>query len=141
MIKIKIFNDHPKYKIRHAETIDFARHVLRSESSLSAEINIIFTTDKEMKELNLKFLHHKYTTDVISFPLSYDGKKTEGEVYINVDQARRQAKGFGVSINEENARLVIHGVLHLIGYDDKNKRGRECMTRKENLYLAKILSK
>ncbi|MDI6767881.1 MAG: rRNA maturation RNase YbeY [Bacteroidota bacterium] len=141
MIKINVFNDHPQNKIQRNGTIRSARYVLRSESVLSAEINIIFTTDKIMKKLNAAFLNHWYTTDVISFPLGYDNKKIEGEVYINLDKARRQAKELYVSIKEEYTRLVIHGILHLSGYKDNTRDERERMTTRENLYLTKILNR
>ncbi len=141
MIKINVFNDHPKYKIPRNGTIRSARYVLRKESVLSVEINIIFTTDKIMKKLNATFLNHRYTTDVISFPLSEINKRIEGEVYINLDQARRQAKELCISIKEEIARLVVHGLLHLIGYEDIAKWQRERMTKRENLFLTKILNR
>ncbi|MBI4547638.1 MAG: rRNA maturation RNase YbeY [Ignavibacteriae bacterium] len=138
MMRIKTFNAHPKYKIRNRETKELACHVLKKEGHRKVECSIIFIDDRRMKELNGTYRHHWYTTDVLSFSLSEYNSKIEGEVYINVDQARRQARRYNVSIKNEISRLVIHGLLHLIGYEDKTKKERDSMTKLENSYLAGV---
>jgi rRNA maturation RNase YbeY len=94
-----------------------------------------------MVGLNRKYLKHRTPTDVLSFSLSgqrlRDGEKLEGEVYVNLDQARRQAGLFHESIRNEVARLVIHGILHLVGYDDASMRQKKAMTRLEDAYLGR----
>ena len=92
-----------------------------------------------MINLNGRFLHHWYSTDVLSFPVEEIGKRSvEGEIYVNLDQARRQAREYDVSIRNEVGRLVIHGILHLLGYDDKRKDERLKMTMRENVYLDRL---
>jgi len=135
MIRIQVFNAHPGYKRRHDGIITLLRRVLRCEVVTDVTINIIFVNDRRMIKLNTQYLGHAYTTDVVSFPLSDEKKIIEGEVYVNLDQARRQAKEYSVSISEEIARLVVHGALHLAGYDDGTARKKEKMTKRENLYL------
>jgi len=132
---IRVFNAHPRYRLRHDSTIAFVRRVLRGEKVDRAALSIVFIPDRMMIALNSTYLRHRYTTDVLSFPLNEHAKALEGEVYVNLDQAHRQAKEYSVSEREERKRLIIHGVLHLIGYDDTTGKRREQMHRQENIYL------
>ncbi|MFI5250938.1 MAG: rRNA maturation RNase YbeY [Bacteroidota bacterium] len=112
------------------------KRVLTKETRFSAEINVIFTNDKQMVKLNASYLHHNYPTDVISFSLPDPGQSAiTGEIYINIDQAQRQSKMYQVKLSNELARLTIHGVLHLLGYNDATMRGKKTMTSLENRYL------
>ena len=133
---VRIFNAHPKYRRRHEETILLIRHVLKGEKCSRAEINVIFNDDKEMRKLNTAYLGHRYATDVISFSLDESKQSfVSGEVYVNIDQASRQAQQYNVSLRNELGRLAVHGVLHLLGYDDSSKQKKEIMTHLENRYL------
>ena len=94
-----------------------------------------------MVGLNRKYLNHGTATDVLSFSLNdhqlKHGDLLEGEVYVNLDQARRQARRFGETIRDEVGRLVIHGILHLVGYGDASERQKKLMTRLEDTYLGR----
>lgn len=90
-----------------------------------------------MRRLNKKFLQHDYATDVISFPLN-DGREVSGEIYVGLDQARRQATKYGVSQKKEIHRLVIHGLLHLLGYGDDTPQKKNIMTLLEDYFLEWI---
>lgn len=139
MIRVDVFNAHKKYRILRQATKNLAEFVLMKERYRDAEINIVMVNDKKMQQLNGKYLDHWYATDVLSFPLGDStALKVEGEVYINLDQARRQAKEYGVSYRNETARLVIHGVLHLLGYDDATKAQKQTMTKLEDRYLRHL---
>ena len=86
--------------------------------------------------MNAAYLKRRRTTDVLSFPLSDSPDPLlEGEVYVNVDCARRQARRYGVTFRNEVARLVIHGMLHLLDYDDKRESEKRKMTRLEDAHL------
>jgi len=89
-----------------------------------------------MTDLNGSYLKHRYPTDVLSFQLGEHEKKIDGEIYINLDQAKRQARAYKVSFCEEFSRLTIHGLLHLLGYRDNTARKKALMTKKENLFLS-----
>jgi rRNA maturation RNase YbeY len=89
-----------------------------------------------MRQINKRFLNHDDVTDVIAFPLE-DGMGMDGEIYVNLDRAKSQAQEYRVSQLEETRRLLIHGVLHLLGYDDGTKKDRERMRKKEDVYLLK----
>ncbi|MBI1804458.1 MAG: rRNA maturation RNase YbeY [Ignavibacteriae bacterium] len=139
MIRIHAFNAHPKHRIRHREIIPLVRGVLKGEHRTWADMNIVFVADKRMRALNGQYLQHRYTTDVLSFQLTEPQSKTlEGEVYVNLDQARRQARLYNVTLQCEVARLIVHGILHVVGYDDKTKRQKDRMTRMENQYLLRM---
>jgi len=117
-----------------------------SEEVLSGEnwkgngiLSIVLGDDTMLKELNRRFLKKNRPTDVIAFPLG-DGGEEEvwGEVYVSIERAREQALIYHVSFNEELARLIIHGVLHLLGYDDKDESSKKEMRAKEDYYLGEI---
>lgn len=133
---IKVFNNYKKKKIEKSEIVSLVRLVLKGEKSLHKNINIVFVDDEYITQLNKQYLNHNWTTDVISFPL-HDDDKIEGEIYINVEQAKRQAKEFKVKISEELNRLIIHGTLHLMGYSDTSKRTKKQMSLLEDMYLEK----
>jgi len=89
--------------------------------------------------MNKRYLRHDYVTDVIAFPLGEGrGAPPEGEIYVNLDRARSQARAYGVSFAEETRRLVIHGTLHLLGYVDSNARRKAQMTKREDFLLARL---
>jgi probable rRNA maturation factor len=138
MIHIQIFNGHPKHRIKHTGTIAAVRTVVKNERCGLIDLNVVFVDDKRMIAMNGAYLKHRYTTDVLCFPLGENGKRLEGEVYVNLDQAQRQALQYNVSFREEYLRLIIHGVLHLLGYGDKKQREKNCMTNKESFYLSKF---
>ena len=139
MIRVESFNDHPRRRVRHAEVRRAARAVLKGEGTKDALLRLIFTGDAAMRKLNARWLGHRTTTDVISFPLGDDGGgAVEGEVYVNLDQARRQAREYRVTDRSEIARLVIHGSLHLLGHDDATPALRKKMSGLEDRYLGRL---
>ncbi len=136
MISVRVFNVSKRRVIAAHETISLARGVLSSEKRKKAAVNIIYIDDRAMIRLNSAYLRHRRTTDVLSFPLSEHPRQLlEGEVYVNLDQARRQAIEHRVTLKNEAARLVIHGVLHLLEYDDIRAEDKREMTRLEERYL------
>jgi len=96
---------------------------------LSMQIN--FVNSEEMKKINSKYLNHNYSTDIITFNYA-ESNDLDGEIYISIDDAASNAKRYGVSFFEEVLRNVIHGFLHLLGYDDKQKKEKVIMKRLEN---------
>ena len=108
---------------------------MHGERRRLAEIGVVFVSDARMRRLNRTYLSHDRTTDVISF--GYDqGIGEEGEVIVNLDQARRQAARFDVTFRTEVSRLIVHGLLHVFGYDDRTSRQKALMTRREDKYIA-----
>ncbi len=97
---------------------------------IAASIDIIFTDDKTISSLHETYLKDPAPTDIITFDLGDD--EVEGEIYISVERAREQAAYYRVSVKTELTRLIIHGLLHLKGYDDKEDEQRRVMKQKED---------
>jgi probable rRNA maturation factor len=139
MIRVESFNDHPGRRVRHDAIRRTAAAVLRGEGATEALLRVVFTHDSAMKKLNAAWLGHTSATDVISFPLEEaGGARLEGEIYVNLDQARRQAREYRVTERNEIARLVIHGSLHLLGHDDATPALRRKMSALEDRYLGRL---
>jgi rRNA maturation RNase YbeY len=113
-----------------------AARVLKSESASGKSINIIYCSDRYIEGLNKRFKRKKQSTDVLAFGLS-DSIEPDfiGEVYVNLQQAKKQAKDRGLPYKEEVKRLTIHGVLHLLGYRDRRKADRLNMWARQEGYL------
>lgn len=140
MIDIRAFNAHPKYRSNLSETKQLARKVFKREHRNHLSCSIIYVHDTMMTKLNGTYLDHWYATDVLTFTFhEASERELSGEIYVNLDQARRQAKEYRVTIKEETARLVIHGALHLIGYKDGSSVQKKKMTNLENTYLRQLL--
>ena len=99
------------------------------------EVNIIFCNDEYLLDLNINFLNHNYYTDIITFPYS-EKYKIIGDLFISIDRAKENANLFKTQVNDELNRLIAHGVLHLIGYNDKTKNEKIKMTEMENSALT-----
>jgi rRNA maturation RNase YbeY len=92
---------------------------------------------RSIRALNNKFLRHDYVTDVISFDLSSQSV-LEGEIYICFDQAVDQAKVYKVPVSNELLRLVAHGMLHILGYNDRSQKDRSAMLKLGDRYISKL---
>jgi rRNA maturation RNase YbeY len=101
------------------------------------EITIIFCTDEELLELNKQHLSHDYFTDIITFNYN-DGKTLSGDLFVSTDRIFDNAKQLEVPFTEELHRVCYHGVLHLVGYNDKTDADCLLMREKENYYLNKL---
>ena len=113
--------------------------VITQEGVEAAEILVILTSDKILIDLKKKFFNKEHLTDVIAFRMNeYEEEKVEGEIYISIPQVEKNAKEFDQSYSKELARIIIHGSLHLLNYDDSTPDDKIKMTEKENFYLNKI---
>jgi len=137
MAQLSVENAHSRYRIPRRETMKVLKSVLRAEGLKYRVLTIVFINDRKSRYLNRRFLARDHATDVLSFRLD-EGSNLEGEIYVNLDRARIQAREYGVSFKNEVMRLVIHGLLHLIGYRDSTERSRLRMTRKQEGYLQKV---
>lgn len=107
--------------------------------TLPGEMNVVFLNRAAMKSLNKEFLNHSHDTDVIAF--NYDAAVPGapfGDVYVSAYQARLQAKAIGHPVLREVLTLVIHGTLHLLGYDDATPRQKALMFKKQDAILARL---
>jgi len=115
----------------------FIEFIFKKELQNLGSINYIFCSDKAILEINKKYLNHDFYTDVITFDLSQDNKAISAEVYISIERIRDNAKQLGLSIKSELHRVLFHAALHLCGYNDKKKKDKEIMRKKESELLAK----
>ena len=99
------------------------------------ELNFIFCTDKYLLEKNIQFLNHDTYTDVITFDYC-ESEIINGDVFISVERVKENANTFEVDFEDELDRVIIHGILHLAGYQDKSKEERNIMRKKEDFYLS-----
>tara|TARA_B100000519_G_C14145254_1_gene391819 strand:+ start:523 stop:960 length:438 start_codon:yes stop_codon:yes gene_type:complete len=112
--------------------------VLMEEGKTLAEILVIFTSDEILSDLKKEFFNKEHLTDVISFRMNdYNEEKVEGEIYISIPQVERNARKFDQSFSRELSRIIIHGSLHLLNYDDSTIDSKIKMTEKENYFLKK----
>jgi len=135
-----VANAHPTIRVDKIRVRDVASAILHEERKTGGRVNIILATDAHVADLNLKYLNRDGSTDVLSFPMEDDEHTVQeehimGEVYVSLDRARQQAKEYKVSFVEEVDRLVIHGVLHLCGYDHERARDARLMKAKERDFL------
>lgn len=110
---------------------------VKSEKKKAGAISIIFCTDAYLLKINQQYLKHDYYTDIITFQYS-DNQLVNGDLMISVDRVKENAKEFDCSFKDELRRVIIHGVLHLCGYQDKTKSAKTKMTERENHYLRKL---
>ena len=111
--------------------------LVETEGCDLGEITIIFCTDEELLELNKQHLSHDYFTDIITFNYN-DGKTLSGDLFVSTDRILDNAKQLEVTFTEELHRVCYHGVLHLVGYNDKTDADCLLMREKENYYLNKL---
>lgn len=130
----------------HSEQINFSisvesavanwlRDVCVSEGKILAEVTYIFCSDDYLLEMNRQYLNHDYYTDVITFDYC-EADDVAGDVFISVDRVSENAKNVGVSMSEELHRVMVHGLLHLLGYHDKEDSDKQQMKAKEDFYLS-----
>ena len=112
------------------------RLVAESEIRRIGEISIIFCSDNYILDVNQKYLQHDYFTDIITFDYC-EGDRLSGDLFISIDSVRANADFFGTTFENELNRVIVHGILHLIGYDDHTEEEQKTMRSKENYYLEK----
>jgi probable rRNA maturation factor len=127
-----------RFKIEERRLKSLARSVLKKESAGKSKISIVYCSDRLIRDLTGRFMNRNRITDVLAFEVNdFDNGDFSGEIYVNVQQARRQAREYKVSYAEEVERLTVHGILHLLGYDDGNKKNRVDMWARQEGYLRK----
>jgi probable rRNA maturation factor len=135
--KIYFFLEEVRYNLRKKRKIrKWIIQTAENEQYKIGTLNYILTNDEVLVQLNKEYLRHITLTDIITFDLSDNEGFLTGDIYISVDRARENARKFRDSLNNEIKRLMIHGVLHLIGYKDKSLLEKEQMRAKEEYYLS-----
>lgn len=110
------------------------KHVANQEGCIIGELNIIFCSDKYILDINKKFLNHDYYTDIITFDYR-ENQTLSGDLFISIDCVRDNADFYKVEFSDELERVIVHGLLHIIGYDDHKENDIKLMREKEDNYL------
>ena len=111
------------------------KFVASSEVRKLQNINIIFCSDNYILDVNMKYLQHDYFTDIITFDYC-EGNSLSGDLFISIDSVRDNAAFYGTEFADELNRVIVHGILHLIGYDDHTDEEQKIMRSKEDYYLS-----
>ena len=135
-MKINIFYDNLDFRLKGWKKIKkVIEKVISEEGKISGDLNFIVTDDSSLKKINAKYLKHNYFTDVISFNYGSE-ENISGEVYISLDTVKINAINYNVSLKLELVRVMIHGVLHMCGYEDYDKNCKQEMVRMEEYWLS-----
>lgn len=116
---------------------EWIERTIIEEKKVMGEINYIFCDDNYLLDKNISYLNHDTLTDIITFDYS-EKNRLSADIYISVERIKENALIFAVSFDEELKRVMIHGILHLIGYKDKAEEEAKEMREKENYYLSKL---
>jgi len=137
MASINFFSEKIPFQLRQKQAIRlWIQAVARKAKKNCGDINFIFCSDKYLLSLNRDYLKHNYFTDIITFSNSTDKQTISGDVYISIERVRENARSFHSSVKDELHRVMIHGVLHLSGFNDKTQAESLMMRGMENKMLS-----
>ncbi len=120
---------------KRAKIKNWIKKTILEERKIPGDISIIFTSDEELSKINIKYLNHSTLTDVITFSYN-ENEIISGDIFISTERVRENAIIFNQKFNDELFRVIIHGVLHLLSYNDKKEKDRIVMKQKEEKYLG-----
>ncbi len=142
---LSIEHDHSSLGLNENTIERLIGHVIDAEDGTLVHVSIVLSDHETVRHLNRTYLDHDYNTDVLSFSLreadpDTDSPIAEGEVYVDLDTAAERHGEFDTSFDREAYRYVVHGVLHLLGYEDSTESGQKTMRSLEDRYLDAVLS-
>lgn len=130
------YNYQKEFKfINQSKISNWLSETISAEQHKEDTINYVFCNDDYLLELNLKHLNHNTLTDIITFNYNL-GRSISADIFISIDRILENAEKFNVSFQDELHRVMIHGILHLCGYNDKTKEEKSLMRKKEDYYLS-----
>ena len=139
MINIDIINDyHSKITINDSQIKFLYNKILKNHKIKNIELSLILSNRNYLNQLKIKYFNQNYYTDVIAFNLNNQDEDIIGEIYVSIDDIKQNAKKFNVTFNDEFKRIIIHGLLHIIGYNDDTQNKKKLMTSLENKYMLLI---
>lgn len=120
-----------KKKLKHKAWLN---EVAKQEGKRILELSYVFCSDDYLLQINQEYLNHDTLTDIVTFDNSEDPKKIEGDIFISIDRVKENGDALGTK-ETELKRVMVHGLLHLLGYKDKKKGDKAVMTEKEDFYI------
>tara|TARA_Y200000002_G_C22214428_1_gene468847 strand:+ start:52 stop:480 length:429 start_codon:yes stop_codon:yes gene_type:complete len=136
-LSVFFHKENVSFSINEELVVKWLDESVRPLGFVIGELSFIFCSDEYLKEINVKYLNHDFFTDVITFDYSKE-KLLFGDVYVSTDRVKENAKTYNSSFNKELFRVIIHGVLHLCGFNDKTKKEKTLIRSKENEALSTI---
>ena len=137
MGEVNFFREDTKFNLRQkALVVSWLKKVANREDAKIRSVNYIFCSDNYLFKLNVGYLKHRTLTDIITFDHSETPGLIEGDIFISVDRVRDNAAELNTPFNKELFRVIIHGLLHLLGYTDKTSQQKSAMRLKEDEYLT-----
>ena len=118
-------------KLKHKAWLN---EVAKQEGKKILELSYVFCSDDYLLQINQEYLNHDTLTDIVTFDNSEDPNKIEGDIFISIDRVKENGEKLGTS-ETELKRVMVHGLLHLLGYKDKKKEDKALMTEKEDFYI------
>jgi probable rRNA maturation factor len=135
---VQFFEEDISYKLKNKAAVKkWITDTVRAEGFILKELSYIFCSDIYLLQVNRQFLNHNYFTDIITFDNSAGDGLIVGDIFISIERVRENAAKFNMPLLDELHRVIIHGVLHLVGYNDKTPADKEKMTLKEDFYLTR----
>jgi rRNA maturation RNase YbeY len=136
-LKISFHKENVSFSLKTSTVNNWVENAVNSLGYSLKSLSFIFCDDEYLKKINVRYLEHDYYTDVITFDYS-EKREIKGDVFISIDRVKENAKKYKVSFNEELFRVIIHGVLHLCGFNDKTAKEKKEILKQENHFLGLI---
>lgn len=138
MPAINFFEEDISFRLKDKNAVKrWVKETISAEGFRLDELNYIFCSDNYLLQINQQYLNHDTLTDIVTFDNSEKEDTIAGDIFISIERIRENAANFKVSQTDELHRVIIHGALHLLGYQDKKKEDKALMTQKEDFYLTK----
>lgn len=135
---ITFFKEGVSFRLNNQEALrKWIALAAKKEGYSIDQLNYIFCSDRYLKKMNVSYLNHNYYTDIITFDNSTEKKKIIGDVFISIDTVKYNATEYKTSLENELARVMIHGLLHLVGYSDQSPKDQKKMRSMEDFWLSK----
>ena len=135
-VSVTITHAHETLAVEAEALQALARRVIAGETDADADLTIVLADHATVLALNRAYLAHDYLTDVLAFDLSETDDVLEGEVYVDLDTAAERHGEFGTTFEQEVRRYAVHGLLHLLGYEDATPEAKAAMHAREDQYLS-----
>jgi rRNA maturation RNase YbeY len=137
MPAINFFEEDISFRLKDKNKVkNWVKASIAAEGYKLRELNYIFCSDSYLLQINQQYLNHDTYTDIVTFDNSEKDRVIEGDIFISIDRIRENAAKFGTGEVNELHRVIIHGALHLLGYQDKMAESKKIMTGKEDHYLS-----
>jgi len=137
-VSIDFFSKEVNFNPRNILSLEkWIKDIIQLYGFIPGDISFIFSSDEYLLELNRQYLSHDYYTDIITFNYNQDDLLS-GDIFISIDRIKENANKFSVSDNEELKRVIIHGILHLVGFNDEKENEIFEMRKAEDIALSKV---